>query len=171
MTALDYVIETWREVRNGLVDELSNFPADNIDFRPATGSRSVAELIQHIVKAQKVVVGELCREDTNFGGVSVAELHQKYASGVDAVNDKAGLVGLLETSMDDSEAALRTFGDQKLGESIKGRGGYERPKIEMLRTSVSHESYHRGQLTVYERVLGIEPAFTAKVNKMRAAAR
>jgi uncharacterized damage-inducible protein DinB len=32
--------------------------------------------------------------------------------------------------------------------------------IGMLSFTIAHEMYHRGQLTVYERLLGIEPALT-----------
>ena len=39
-------------------------------------------------------------------------------------------------------------------------------KLEMLNFTVAHEMYHRGQLTVYERVLGIESALTHFFRKM-----
>jgi len=36
--------------------------------------------------------------------------------------------------------------------------------------AMSHEMYHRGQLTVYERLLNLEPALTKQFAKMMAQA-
>ncbi|HTF37176.1 MAG TPA: DinB family protein [Blastocatellia bacterium] len=47
--------------------------------------------------------------------------------------------------------------------------GKQCTKIEMLNFVVAHEMYHRGQLTVYERLLGIEPALTQFFRKMMSA--
>jgi uncharacterized damage-inducible protein DinB len=38
-------------------------------------------------------------------------------------------------------------------------------KLDVLTFAVAHEMYHRGQLTVYERLLGVEPALTQYFNK------
>ena len=42
---------------------------------------------------------------------------------------------------------------------------YHRPttKGAILTFAMSHEMYHRGQLTVYERLLNIEPVLTGKI--------
>ena len=45
---------------------------------------------------------------------------------------------------------------------------YHRPttKGAILTFAMSHEMYHRGQLTVYERLLNIEPVLTGKFRKL-----
>ncbi len=48
--------------------------------------------------------------------------------------------------------------------------GKEMSKLEFLQFAVSHEMYHRGQLTVYERLLHIEPALTQRFKKLFAQA-
>jgi uncharacterized damage-inducible protein DinB len=151
------------------VDELNNIPAENIEFRPAPGARSVAELIRHIVQAQKIVVGELCRVDTKLAAGRPAELVRQYAAGIAAANDKRSLLALLQDSMQEAEATIRAFGESNLNEPHRGFDGKRIPKIEVLRLYVGHEMYHRGQITVYQRLLGIEPAFTAKLNARRSA--
>ncbi len=35
----------------------------------------------------------------------------------------------------------------------------------MLQFTLAHEMYHRGQLTVYQRLLGIEPALTEQFRR------
>jgi len=64
--SLESVIENWREVRNGLIDEANQIPADKFSFQPTLDTRSVKQLLQHLVESQKFLVGEACRPDTNL---------------------------------------------------------------------------------------------------------
>jgi uncharacterized damage-inducible protein DinB len=43
--------------------------------------------------------------------------------------------------------------------------GKEMTKTAFMSFAIAHEMYHRGQLTVYERLLGIEPALTQRFRK------
>jgi uncharacterized damage-inducible protein DinB len=43
-------------------------------------------------------------------------------------------------------------------------------KLDFLNLAVAHEMYHRGQLTVYLRLMGIEPALTRRFKKVFAKA-
>ena len=53
---------------------------------------------------------------------------------------------------------------------MKRFDGKEISKFDFLNFAVAHEMYHRGQLTVYERLLGVEPALTQYFNKKFATA-
>src|SRR5438045_8856124 len=64
--AIENVIESWKEVRNGLIDEANQIPADKFSFQPTPDTRSVKQLLQHLVESQKFLVGEACRSDTNL---------------------------------------------------------------------------------------------------------
>ena len=64
--SLNHIINRWTEVRSGFIDELAQIPADQFDFRPTPDVRSVAEIVRHIIEAQKFMAGEVCRPDTNF---------------------------------------------------------------------------------------------------------
>ncbi len=63
---LDETLEAWWEIRNGIIDEVENIPADKLDFRPAAEVRSVREMVQHILEVAMLVTGELARPDTNL---------------------------------------------------------------------------------------------------------
>lgn len=63
--SIEALIATWKEVRDGLIAEVSKIPAGQFDFKATPDTRSVAELVQHIVATQAVLVGEMCRPDTN----------------------------------------------------------------------------------------------------------
>lgn len=162
--SVDPIIGGWREVRAGLIDEVSQIPADKFSFRAAEGMRSVAELLQHLVESQKFLVGEACRPDTNLLRKSFAENIKDYAPDVRNVNDKDAIIQMLQTAMDDCEKQLREHADE-MKNTMKRFDGKEMTKLGFMSFAIAHEMYHRGQLTVYVRLLGIEPMLTQKFRK------
>lgn len=162
--SVDAIIGSWREVRAGLIDEASQVPADKFSFKAADGMRSIAELLQHLVESQKFLVGEACRPDTNLLRKSFAENILDYAPDVRTVNDKEGILQMLATAMDDAEGLLRANAEE-LKNSMKRFDGKEMSKLGFMSFAIAHEMYHRGQLTVYERLLGIEPMLTQKFRR------
>lgn len=162
--AVEDIIGSWKEVRSGLIDEAEQIPADQFSFQAATDTRSIKQLLQHLVESQKLLVGEACRPDTNLMRGSFAEQIQRYAPDVRNIDDKDGLLNLLRASMDESGAQLLAAGDE-LRKTMKRFDGKEMTKLAFLSFAIAHEMYHRGQLTVYERLLGIEPALTQRFRK------
>ena len=100
---------------------------------------------------------------------SFADHIKEYGVGVTDVDDKAGLVALLNSSMEQSVAKFESYKD-KLDEAMTRFDGKESSKLAFLTFAMSHEMYHRGQLTVYERLLNLEPVLTERLNKLFAAA-
>jgi uncharacterized damage-inducible protein DinB len=167
--SIDRLIESWSEVRAGLIKEVSQVPEGQFSFRATPETRSVAELLQHIVEAQKMLVGEACRAETNLMRQSFADHIKEYAPEVAAVTDKNGLLELLRGSMETSEASIRGCGDG-LQQTMQRFDRKEVSKSDFLNFAIAHEMYHRGQLTVYERLLGVEPALTKDFRKLFAKA-
>jgi uncharacterized damage-inducible protein DinB len=162
--SIENIIEGWKEVRAGLIDEANQIPADKFDFQPAPDSRSVKQILQHMIESQKFLVGEACRPDTNLMRHSFAENIKQYAPGVRDVDDKDELLNLLRTTMDESAEKLRGAADE-MKNTMKRFDGKEMSKLGFMSFAISHEMYHRGQLTVYERLLNIEPALTTRFRK------
>ena len=162
--SVDPIIGGWREVRAGLIEEVAQIPTDKFSFRAAEGMRSVAELLQHLVESQKFLVGEACRPDTNLLRKSFAENIKDYAPDVRNANDKEAIIAMLQTAMDDCEKQLREHADE-MKNTMKRFDGKEMTKLGFMSFAIAHEMYHRGQLTVYVRLLGIEPVLTQKFHK------
>ena len=162
--AVENIVESWREVRNGLIDEANLIPTDQFGFQPAPDTRSVRQLLQHLVESQKFLVGEACRPDTNLMRGSFADNIKSYAPGVRDVQDKDALLDLMRTSMDEAAEKLRHSADE-LKNAMKRFDGKEMNKLAFMSFAIAHEMYHRGQLTVYERLLNIEPALTTRFRK------
>lgn len=165
----EMIIKLWKDIRNGLIEEVEKIPDDQMSFRATPETRSIAELLQHIVETQKILVGEACRENGNLLRQTFADHGKEYAAGVRDVSDKQGLIDLLRSSMEASETAIRSNAD-KWEETVGGLEGKPVPKAGFLTFAVSHEMYHRGQLTVFERLLNIEPVLTVKLKKFFAQA-
>ena len=167
--SVDMLINTWKEFRKGLIAEVEQIPEDKFDFRATPETRTVAELLQHIVEAQKMLVGEAGQAEANLRRQTFADHLKEYAPEVSTVKDKNGLLEMLRTSMEVCEASIRSNNDLMQG-SMVGIDGRSTPKLKVVNFAISHEMYHRGQLTVYERLMNLEPALTRHFAKMMAQA-
>ncbi len=163
--SIEGIIGSWKEARSGLADEAAQIPDDKFSFQATPDTRSVAQILQHIIESQKMIVGEACRPDTNLLRQSFADQIKHYAPGVSEVRDKNGLLNLLRTSMEESEAQLLAAAEE-LKNKMKRFDGKDMAKHSFLSFAIAHEMYHRGQLTVYERLLNIEPVLTRKLKKV-----
>ena len=95
---------------------------------------------------------------------SFAEQIKHYAPDVRNVDDKDGLLELLRASMHEAGEKL-IAADGEMNKTMKRFDGKEMTKMAFVSFAVAHEMYHRGQLTVYERLLKIEPALTRRFRK------
>src|ERR1043166_9348046 len=127
--AVEKIIESWKEVRSGLIDEAAQIPAEQFSFQAAPNTRSVKQLLQHLVESQKFLVGEACRPDTNLMRASFAENVKTYAPGVRDINEKDALLDLMREAMDEAAEKLRAAGDE-LKNNMKRFDGKEMNKLD-----------------------------------------
>ena len=167
--SIEALIETWKDVRDGVIAEVSKIPADKFDFKAAPDTRSVAEIVQHIIGAQALLIGEMCRLDTNLGRAPFAEMIKQYAPEAISSTEKDVLLSLLASVQESAAEKIRAFGEEGLREETPRFDGKKTTKLGLLQFSYSHEMYHRGQLAVYERLLNIEPALTTRFKEFLAA--
>jgi uncharacterized damage-inducible protein DinB len=162
MTQIEEFLTQWEDIRNGLIKEVERIPHDKMNFRAMPETRSIIELLQHIVDSERMLAGEVCCDDTDLRRLFT----RPPDDAVKEVTTKDAAVTLLRSSLAATRDKIRQFGAEKLEQSMTGLNGKEITKLAMLNFTVSHEMYHRGQLTVYQRLLGIEPALTEQFRKM-----
>lgn len=167
--SVEALITLWKDARSGLISEVERIPEDQFGFKATPETRSIREILQHVIQSQKMLVGETCRPDANLMRQSFADHNKEYAVGISDVAGKAGLIELLHSSMEIAEATIRSYAD-KLDGAMNGIDGKPTTKIAFLTFAMSHEMYHRGQLTVYERLLNVEPVLTERLKKIFASA-
>ncbi len=162
-TLLEEALEAWSDVRQGLIDEVRNIPAERFEFRPTGETRSVAELLQHILEVSLMMTGELTRPDTDFHRAPWPDLIELYAAHVKDVSSKKGLISLLESTLEEGLASFRAVGELNMLQLITRFDGEPGTRLAWLHHGIAQEMYHRGQLVLHERLMGIEPSLTRRI--------
>ncbi|UCC81459.1 MAG: DinB family protein [Gemmatimonadota bacterium] len=160
---LEETLEGWHDVRQGLIEEVENIPDDRFDFRPVAEVMSVTELVQHILEVALMMTGELTRTDTDFHRAPWPELLDLYAAPVKAATSKAELLDRLRTTIGEAEQRFLDVGELHMLQLITRFDGEQGTRLAWLQHGIAQEMYHRGQLVLYERLLGIEPALTRRI--------
>ena len=163
-TLLDEALESWGFTRDGVIAEAETIPADQYDWRPAPQSRSVSELIRHIVEAGLMGVGELTRADGDFQRVPVGKLIAEYSLGTDEAHGRDALLELLRRTHVEGDRLFREAGELMMLQHIRRFDGIRGTRLAWFYHLVDHESYHRGQLALYARQLGQVPALTRLIH-------
>jgi uncharacterized damage-inducible protein DinB len=167
--SINEVLDAWKEARAGLIAEVEQIPAEQFGFQATPESRSVAGILRHIIEAQTFFMPELCRPDTDFKRLPLHELMAKQAAESFSSGDKEELIARLKSTMEWAEATIRAFGEDALKEPVERLDGKRMSKLAYLQFLIAHEMHHRGQISVYERLMQIEPALTAKLREFIAA--
>ena len=168
MSRPDFLAESlghWRYIRDGLIAEADNIPADKYDFRPTPEVKSVHELVQHILQGSMMMVGELTREKPNFQRMSFSAFFEEYASRATEAEGKDALIGLLKRQMEEGMAAFTKLGNEAMKEPITNFDGSQWSRMQWFFHSMTEEMYHRGQLTTYARLMGLVPALTQRIER------
>lgn len=161
---LDETLDAWWDVRAGVIDEVRNIPAGRFDFRPTPEVRSVRELVQHILEVAMMMTGELTRPDTNLHRAPWPRLLAMYAKPAWRAKRKAQLLQLLRSQFRDAERKFRTAGEIGMYQLLTRFDGIKGTKFTWWHHGIAQEEYHRGQLTVYERLMGLTPALTQRIH-------
>ena len=162
MTKIEEFLSQWRDSREGLIREAERIPEDKLDFRATSETRSVLELLYHVIESERMLVGEICRDDTDLRRL----LTKSPDTEVRVVTTKNAIIALLRSSLVSSSDQITRFGAESLDQLLTGFDGRKITKMAMLQFTLAHEMYHRGQLTIYERLLGIEPALTEQFRRL-----
>jgi uncharacterized damage-inducible protein DinB len=157
---LDETLQAWTYAREGVIAECENIPADRFGFKPTPKSRSVAELAQHIIEAGLMAVGELSRPDGDFTRQAYPAFLREYCGDRAHHTEKTQLLTVLRETHDEALGTLRAAGEALILTPIRQFNGEPATRLTWLNHAIAHEEYHRGQIALYARVMGIVPALT-----------
>jgi uncharacterized damage-inducible protein DinB len=128
---------------------LERVPDDKLTWKPHPKSRSLGELANHIASLPGMVERVAKHEEFSVGAtppaaaITGAEIRANFEKNVRTAED-------LLAKMTEQEAAA----DWRL--VFKGKEIFRRPRAEVLRTNVlNHLYHHRGQMSVYLRLLDV----------------
>ena len=173
------IAASFRTVRNNTLKIAEEIPEDKYNFRPAEGTRTVAQTLIHISNAHRFAL-EINRDHprSTMEGFNFFEFIGPLAASEQTAMTKAEIIARLTAAGEDFEGWLKTLPDEFLGELVTmppGGSPPSRTRFEMLIAVKEHEMHHRGQLMLVERMLGITPHLTRaqqeRMAAMRAAAK
>lgn len=162
-TLLDEALEAWEDVRRGTLEEANVLPDDRWDFRPHPESRSVGQLVRHILESALMMVGELTREGGDFTRQSYRAHLAEHAASLPRHPSPEELRDLLASTFGEGVARLRAAGELHMLQNIRRFDGQPGTRLAWLHHGIAHEMYHRGQLALYARQLDIVPALTRRI--------
>ena len=160
---LEEALEAWDGVRAGVVAEVENLPADRLDWRWAEGSRSIRELMEHIVESG-LLMKELLRPDGDFTRASWPELIAEHAGTMPRGSDKPALLRLLRDTHAELDRRFREAGELHMLQYIRRFDGLAGTRLAWFHHGVAHEYYHGGQVAMAARLIGEIPALTQRIH-------
>jgi uncharacterized damage-inducible protein DinB len=167
------IAASFRTVRNNTLKIAEDIPEDKYNFRPAEGSRTVAQTLIHISNVHRFAMA-INRDQvlSTMEGFNFMAFIGPLAASEEEPMTKAQIVARLTAGGEEFESWVKTLSDDFLGQAVAMPMGGERPartRFDMLIAVKEHEMHHRGQLMLVERMLGITPHLTRDMQAHRAA--
>jgi uncharacterized damage-inducible protein DinB len=156
-------IEALGFTREGTIAEARNIPDDRWDYRPHPRSRSVAELVRHMIETTAMLVGEAADMDGDFQRRSPDDHVRAHAGDLPERMSPAELRAALARTHGTNVRRIRAAGAEHMATPIRRFDGATWLRITYVFYAASHEDYHRGQLAMYARSMGLVPALTQQI--------
>jgi uncharacterized damage-inducible protein DinB len=168
------IAASFRTVRNNTLKIAEEIPEDKYGFRPAEGSRTVAQTLIHISNLHRFAVilhrDEVSR--TNMEGFNFMAFMGPILATEQEPMTKAQIIERLKSGADEFEGWVKGLSDEFLGQVITmppGGSPPSRTRFDMLIAVKEHEMHHRGQLMMMQRMIGITPHLTRAMQERMAA--
>lgn len=163
----------FRIVRDNTIQVANDIRDDDYGFRATPETRSVAETLIHIANIPKMAHEiHVNRKLTSFEGFDFMAFMGPLLAAEKQPHSKAEIVKLLTDGRDHTVAWLEGLSEAALQEHIAMMPAPNNPpfktRFEMLLGMKEHEMHHRAQLMVMERMLGVVPHLTRRMQEMMA---
>ncbi len=143
------LIKEWERAKSYTSDYLNAMPADKYGFKAVDSIRSFAQQMLHLSQGNVFLMNNATDQATPAPFKSDLE-HSATAQSKDSV------VYYVNTSYDYCISAIKATDVSKWGEKKKVFG-MEPTRFSLIIKTFEHQTHHRGQATIYIRLLGIRP--------------
>jgi uncharacterized damage-inducible protein DinB len=164
---------SFRTVRNNTIQIAEDIPEEHYSYQATPETQTVAGTLVHLAlnpRLQEQV--HLVERRNTLVGFDFFAFRDRQAADAQAPRSKAEIVDLLRTEGEKFAKALEGLSDEFLAERVEFMPHMVPPdktRFEMLLGVKEHEMHHRGQLMLVERLLGITPHLTRRMQEMVAA--
>jgi uncharacterized damage-inducible protein DinB len=164
--------QAFRTVRKNTIQVAEEIPEDKYDFRPAEGTRTVAEALRHIAVSTNWPLHAHGERLTELKFEMFHEAMARMAQAEAKLVTKEEILKALHDNGDVFATFVEGLPDEVLAETVSfpaATGQPPKTRFEMLLSSKEHEMHHRGQLMLVERMIGIVPHLTRQMQERMAA--
>lgn len=143
----DALIADWERAKAYTLEYIDAMSDEGFFKSPTDGIRTFAQQMLHIADGNAGIVGIATGQPGPFEGRVEPDA---------TLNTKAKVRETVVKSYDAAIAAIKGMDMAKSGETVESFG-QNLPRMEWLKKAFEHQTHHRGQTTIYLRMMGITP--------------
>ena len=164
---------SFRTVRNNTIQIAEEIPEDKFGFRPAPGTRTVAETLAHIARGPYFQMHTHQNKIDDLKKVNFPALVAEIQADEARPRSKAELIAYLKSEGEKYATWVEALHEGFLAERVAmppGANPDSKSRFEMLLSPKEHEMHHRAQLMTVLRMLGQTPHLTRQFQERMAQA-
>ena len=142
-------VKDWNRAKSYTLDYLNTMPADKYSFKAVDSIRSFAQQMLHLASGNVGLI-QLAT------GEKIGSFPGRGLESSPTAQTKDSVVYYVTKSYDFAIESVQKLDPNKLGE-LTGQGDRKFTRFAWLLAAFEHQTHHRGQTTIYIRLLGIRP--------------
>ncbi len=142
------MVKDWKRAKTYTIDYLNAMPADKYSFKAVDSIRSFAQQMLHLASGNLFLMSAASDQPAP----SFFKMDLEHSSGAGA---KDSVMYYVTSSYDYCINAVKSADVAKWGETIQSMNNETR--YALMTKAFEHQTHHRGQTTIYIRLLGIKP--------------
>lgn len=162
---------SFRQVRGNTIQTAEDIPEDKYGFQASPDTRSIGAMLAHIAVSTGFQDHIQRNRVTDLKDVNFTELAQEFSAEAAKPRTKAETIAYLESRGEAFASFLEGLSDEFLAEPVVMPPGAEpttKTRFEMLMSAKEHEMHHRGQLMLIQRMIGLVPHLTRRMQERMA---
>jgi len=169
MVRVEFVLDSWKAIRQDTIAAVEDFPAGEFDFRATPDLMTFGETAGHILVAGEFLSRLLLDGFEQFTGPEFREKRKTHARQLPPNPSQEWLASELRTSIDGIVASLAPQTPEFYAGMVTRMDGVPVTRLEMLQSIKEHEMTHRAQLFFCLRLKGVVPSTTRRRMAQQAA--
>ena len=142
-------IKEWERAKAYTDEYLNTMPADKYSFKAVDSIRSFAQQMLHLASGNVGLINLASGAKMDWPGFGLEKSP--------TAQNKDSVVYYVNKSYDFAIQSVKDFDPAKFGEMVSAFGGQKATRYALFLKAFEHQTHHRGQTTIYIRLLGIRP--------------
>jgi len=143
------LIKEWERAKAYTKEYLDAMPADKYSFKAQDSVRSFAGQMLHLASGNVFLASTGTGKDRIWTG--------RNLEASPSAQSKDSVTYFVMTSYDYVIDGIKSLDAYKLDEKVKNARNMEETRIVWTQKAFEHQTHHRGQATIYIRLVGIKP--------------